>query len=162
MSLELVPADVAILDLLRKREALQVDQLATLTGVTKNAVRIRLNRLLAQGLIDRVAVINGPGRPKHDYVLTSAGRRKSGANFGDLAIALWEEIRSIKDAEIRSGLLQRISKRLAEQYADEIVGETLEERLESLSQLFSERKIPFGVELDGELPVLNAFQSLQY
>jgi len=88
--------------------------------------------------------------------LTEKGRRRSGANFADLAIALWQEIREIKDPEVRRGLLQRLSKRLAIQYASRIQGETVEERMESLAELFRERQIPFEVDRSHELPLLRA------
>jgi predicted ArsR family transcriptional regulator len=88
--------------------------------------------------------------------LTEKGRRRAGANFADLAVALWQEIRAVKDAEIRRGLLQRISRRLAEMYAEQVTGQGVEQRLENLAQVFRDRRIPFEVETTSELPVLNA------
>ncbi len=158
MSEEIVTSDIAILDLLRKQEEMTVADLAEALEVTATAVRQRLTRLLAQGYIDRTATKAGRGRPSHRYVLTDAGRRKTGANFADLAVALWEEVRAIKDPEVQRGLLQRISKRLAATYADEIEGNNLEEKMESLADLFCERRIPFTVEKSEQsgLPVLTA------
>ena len=83
----------------------------------------------------------------------------SGSNFIDLAMVLWAEIRSIEDAEIRRGLLQRLSKRLAALYADQITGQTATDRMHSVAQLLNDREIPFEVSQDGddsELPVLRA------
>jgi hypothetical protein len=42
------------------------------------------------------------------FRLTEKGRRRAGANFADLAIALWQEIREIKDPEVRA---QRLAQR---------------------------------------------------
>lgn len=156
MPAEIVPSDIAILDILRKRDAASVAELATCLQVTSTAVRQRLTRLMAQGHIDRVTVRAGRGRPSHRYVLTKQGRRKTGSNFADLALALWHEIRDIADAEVRRGLLQRIAKRLAEQYKPHIQGETLEARMESLAEVFSARQIPFEVDATGNLPILTA------
>lgn len=153
---EIVSSDVAILDLLRKQDAMTVAEMATSLDVTATAVRQRLSRLLGQGFIERAATKASRGRPSHSYWLTDRGRRKTGANFVDLAIALWEEIRQIKDLEVRQGLLQRIATRLADQYADQMTGHTLEERMESASRIFAERQVPFTVENNGELPVLTA------
>ncbi len=125
-------------------------------GVTATAVRQRLVRLLAHCDIERHTERVSRGRPVHRYGLTEQGRRRAGANFADLAVALWDEIREIKDPEVRRGLLQRISSRLAALYAGRIGGSTLEERLESLAEVFRERQIPFDVELANELPVLHA------
>src|SRR3954464_14573770 len=111
MSDDLLHSDKAILDLLRKRDSLTVSELAEAIGVTATAVRQRLTRLLAHGMIRRHATKEGRGRPSHHYALTEKGQRETGANFADLAIALWHEVRAIKDPEIRRGLLQRISSR---------------------------------------------------
>lgn len=155
---EIVPSDVAILDLLRKQNSISVAELAQLLGVTATAVRQRLTRLMAQGYISRQTLRLGRGRPSHQYILTQEGRRKTGSNFADLAIALWDEIRAIADAEVRMGLLQRVARRLAEVYADQVSGATLEDRMKSLAELFNSRRVAFDVETGGpnQLPVLAA------
>jgi DeoR family suf operon transcriptional repressor len=151
-------SDVRLLDLVRKHGPLSVVQMASLTGVTATAVRQRLNRLLAVGDIERATHKAGRGRPVHRYGLTDKGRRRSGTNFADLAMALWQEVREIKDPEIRRGLLQRLSKRLAETYTGDVVGESVEQRMQALASLFRERQIPFEVESAAphHLPTIHA------
>lgn len=153
-------SDPQFLDLLRKHSALSVSELISMAGVTATAVRQRLNRLLKQGLIQREAKAGSRGRPSHKYTLTDLGRRSAGANFADLAVALWKEVREIKDQEIRRGLLKRLSKRMAEGYAEQIQGNSVGERMESLAELFTARQIPFEAATvttaDRSLPVLSA------
>ena len=156
MTQDIVPSDIAILDLLRQRDSLSVADLAAALEVTATAVRQRLTRLMAQGYLDREACRAGRGRPSHRYLLTASGRRKTGANFADLAIALWQEIRTIQDIEVRRGLMQRIAKRLVDKYSDQIEGESIDERMESIADLFGERKVPFMVEKGEGLPILTA------
>lgn len=164
MTGEIIPSDVALLDLLRKHEALKIAELAAAMEVTATAVRQRLTRLMAQGFVARVADRAGRGRPSHKYALTAKGRRQSGTNFADLAIALWEEIRAIGDPEVRRGLLRRLAQRLAEQYQGHVQGETVEDRMAALAEMFQERRIPFAVGLQAGdeaeshagLPVLTA------
>jgi DeoR family suf operon transcriptional repressor len=159
MNPEIVPSDVSILDLLRKQHSMSVTELAAAMGVTATAVRQRLIRLMAQGFIDRETDRAGRGRPSHRYALTNKGRRKTGANFGDLAIALWQEIRAISDPEVRGGLIQRLSRRLAEMYGERIEGTTVEMKMQSIADLFNDRQIPFTVESPpqpNQLPVLTA------
>jgi predicted ArsR family transcriptional regulator len=139
-------SDIAILDILRKKSELTVSQIAVATGVTATAVRQRLNRLMGKGLVDRVATRAGRGRPAHHYRLTEKGRRQSGSNFADLAIALWHEIRSVEDPKVRRGLLERLAIRLAEMYDTQVQGESIAERLESLTELFDVRSIPMVVQ----------------
>jgi DeoR family transcriptional regulator, suf operon transcriptional repressor len=97
MGPDIVPSDTAILDLLRKRDRLSVTELAEAMEVTATAVRQRLNRLMAQGYIERVVSRAGRGRPSHQYSLTSKGRRQTGSNFADLA---WRSGRR----SVRSGI----------------------------------------------------------
>lgn len=153
---DIIPSDTAILDLLRKRESLSVTELAEAMEVTATAVRQRLNRLMAQGYIERVVSRSGRGRPSHQYSLTSKGRRETGSNFADLAIALWQEVRSIREPEIRQGLMKRISGRLAAQYGDRFAGATLEQRMERLVELMGERQMAFEIDRSQGLPILNA------
>lgn len=150
-------SDAALLDLLNESGALGVTEIAKSMAVTATAVRQRLNRLMGQGLIHRVATREGRGRPSHHYSLTVKGRRETGSNFVDLTLALWKEIREIKQPEIRTGLLQRIAKHLAEMYASQVQGKTVTERMKSVSDLFAERNVKFKVEeTAGQLPVLSA------
>lgn len=149
--------DVTVLDLLRKSGGMRVSELSQAMSVTATAVRQRLTRLMAQGWVRRSTIRLGRGRPSHSYELTDSGLRQTGSNFADLAVALWEEIRSLADPEVRRGLLQRLSRRLAEQYADEIEGNSVVEKMRSLVKMLAEREIPFEVEVqDGQLPVLKA------
>ena len=102
----------------------------------------------------RTAVTEGRGRPSHRYSLTSLGRRQAGGNFADLAVALWQEIRSISDPEIRNGLLRRIADRLARSYT--IDAHTPKDRMQAIAELFGERRVPITVDEKGDLPVLTA------
>lgn len=124
--------------------------------VTATAVRQRLARLMAEGLIERAATKAPRGRPSHRYSLTEKGIRKTGSNFADLAIALWKEVREIKDPAIRTGLVQRLAQTMAKSYGGQIRGETTEERMKEVGRLMGERNIPFAVDRSGPLPVLTA------
>jgi predicted ArsR family transcriptional regulator len=155
-SSEFVTSDLPVLDLLRDQGRMTVSELASALHVTATAVRQRLTRLLAQDYVQRTASKNGRGRPKHYYRLTESGLRKAGSNFADLAVVLWEEVRDIKDPHIRKGLLQRIARRLAVLYASKIEGATLQQRLDALTELFAERRLPLNIQQSESLPVLKA------
>ncbi len=155
MSSGIMDSDVTILDVLRKQGMLTVAELSEILSVTGTAVRQRLTRLLSEGYIERTAVRPERGRPYHKYELTTKGRRRSGQNFADLAIALWGEIRAIEDQEVRQGLMQRISRRLADMYMDQVQGQDMNERLKALSDIFADKRLPIHVDRSGALPVLN-------
>jgi predicted ArsR family transcriptional regulator len=153
--MKFLESDITILDILRKRGGMTVSELSECLGVTGTAVRQRLNRLLEEGDIHRECMETLRGRPRHCYSLTTKGRRRSGENFADLAIALWQEIRAIDDVEIKRGLLQRVSARLAQLYAGKIQGITVIERMNSLAVLFSERRLPVKIDTIGEVPQIS-------
>lgn len=147
-------SDNEIIQVLRNRPNLTVSQLEEELGVTANAVRQRLVRLMASGLICRDKSIEGRGRPCHTYHLSDEGHRCCGDNFPDLAKALWEEIQSLGDSTIRQKVMQGAAGRLAESYCMELEGETVEARLESVKRFFADRDIPISVETQGPLPVV--------
>lgn len=147
-------SDAALLGVLQQRGAQSVAQLMAALQVTATAVRQRLTRLLQSGEVERTAERTSRGRPVHRYQLTAKGRRRGGNNFGDLAMALWQEVRDIPDANIRRGLLSRLSGQLSALYSPQIGGSTLSERMESLVELFRDRRIPLEVEKSADLPLL--------
>ena len=156
MTDEIVASDIAIIDLLRKQASMTVSELADALEVTATAVRQRLTRLMAQGHIERTATRAGRGRPSHHYALTTKGRRKAGSNFGDLAVALWEEIVAIPDPSVRRALIQRVSRRLAESYEGQVEGTSVEQRMKQLAKVFRDRRVSFSVEANGAKPRLTA------
>jgi DeoR family transcriptional regulator, suf operon transcriptional repressor len=145
--------DSAVIELLRLQDSLEIGDLATGLGVTATAVRQRLDRLMQAGIVDRITVAKPRGRPSHAYSLTAAGRRVGGDNFKDLALALWDEVRRIRDPEVRSGFIGRIGSAMAARYRDRVSGEGPGERLESIAVLFRERDVSCSVE-HHSLPVL--------
>ncbi|MHB0956135.1 MAG: helix-turn-helix transcriptional regulator [Pirellulaceae bacterium] len=151
---EIVASDVVLVDLLRKRQTMTVTELSSALEVTATAVRQRLTRLMAQGFVERSSTKAGRGRPSHYYALTGKGRRKAGSNFGDLAVALWKEIVAIQDPSVRRVLIQRVSERLADIYADRVEGLSVEQRMEQLAGLFRERRVAFDVQWSGDRPRL--------
>ena len=151
-------SDDSIVDHLRRRGGCTIQELEELAGVTPTAIRLRLKRLMDQGLVVREAKVRaGRGRPIHQYSLSKAGERSSGNNYGDLAEILWAELRAVKDPEVRRGMLQRIVDRLKDNYLPQISGDDLKSRMESLVGLMAERKVPFEIQEDEQgLPVLAA------
>jgi predicted ArsR family transcriptional regulator len=149
-------SDGQLLELIRHNGPLSVSAMAEATDVTPTAVRQRLTRLMAQGLVERQAEKAGRGRPSHRYSLTEKARRQTGTNYADLALVLWKEIRSISDPAIRRGLLERLAGTMAAAYGPQITGDTTRERMQSIKKLFSDRNVGFSVDGTAELPVLTA------
>jgi predicted ArsR family transcriptional regulator len=157
MSTLATTSDKQVLELLCQHGPLGISELGDHMGVTPTAVRQRLARLQGQGLVGRDAAKAVRGRPSHRYSLTEKGRRQAGHNLSDLAVALWQEVRAIKDPEVRNGLLQRLAKSVAQMYSDRVQADLPAERLRQVADIFAERSIPFSVEGTPDLPVLTAW-----
>jgi predicted ArsR family transcriptional regulator len=149
-------SDETLLNFMRCEGPVTISALVAEMGVTATAVRQRLRRLMSQGLIERRTERKSRGRPNHRYLLTEKGERTAGTNFADMAIVLWDEIKSVEDPAIRRGLLKRIADRFVAKYRDRVVGETLNERMGALAEVMGERDIPFVVTQSNELPILSA------
>ncbi len=142
-------ADEALVELLRGDVALGVPALSEALGVTATAVRQRLRRLMVSGVVVRQpAAASGPasrGRPSHVYMLSPRGRRIGGDNFRDLAMVLWQEVRSIESPAVRRGLLSRIGRSLAETCRSRTGSAAFEggptSRLQSVAAALHDRKI---------------------
>ncbi|HEY4760613.1 MAG TPA: hypothetical protein VIH42_08545 [Thermoguttaceae bacterium] len=156
MSIESPSSDADFLDLLRSTGPLSVAELAGAMEVTPTAVRQRLTRLMSQEVIQREAIRNGRGRPKHRYWLTDKGLRMTGSNFTDLAMALWKEVRGLNDPELRREMLRRIARALAHGYANQIQGQTPAERLRSVAEVLAQRRIPTTVDESDSKSTLTA------
>jgi DeoR family transcriptional regulator, suf operon transcriptional repressor len=156
MSTQAELTDKTMVDFMRRQGHVTVSELVAEMGVTATAVRQRLARLMVSGLIERVTQRKGRGRPNHRYSLTEKGERSAGTNFADMAIVLWEEVKSVEDPAIRRGLLKRIADRFVAQYRSRVTGETLERRMGEMGEVMAERNIPFVVNRSAELPVLSA------
>src|SRR5688572_9050008 len=91
-------SDERLLELMRSRGSVSIAEAIEAGGVTATAVRQRLTRLMREGLVERSTERRGRGRPGHRYSLTEKARRQAGNNYADLSMALWQEIRNLKDA----------------------------------------------------------------
>ncbi len=156
MSTQHDSSDNAMLNYMRREGAVTISGLVAEMGVTATAVRQRLARLMADGMVRRHTERKTRGRPNHRYSLTEKGEQAAGTNFGDMAIVLWEEVKSVEDPAVRRGLLKRIAGRLAARYRGHVSGDGLGERMSALAGVMSERDVPFEVNKSGDLPVLTA------
>lgn len=156
MSEQIESSDKGMIDFMRREGAVTISRLVEEMGVTATAVRQRLQRLMAEGLVERRAERKMRGRPSHRYSLTEKGERAAGTNFADMAVVLWEEIKNADGPQVRRGLLKRIADRLVQRYRGEVSGDTLGDRMQSLSQLMADREVPFEVNSSPERPVLTA------
>jgi len=139
--------DREILEYLHQSEGLDVQSLCDLLGVTRTAVRQRISRLEAAGLIVSELQGQSRGRPRNVYRVTAEGLHALGENYRQLAVVLWEAITGFEDEAVRMRLLGRVRDVLAERFRRQLGNcENLDDRLDLLA---SEMKSSgFNVESD--------------
>ena len=160
------PNDRKLLEFLRQDGGRSVGELIEVMEVTATAVRQRLNRLMEKGYIERrldreSEDAAGRGRPGYLYHITQLGMDSAGNNFSDLARVMWQEIQALEDEPIRNRLVQSLAKHLAEQYQEQLSSvntsseKSLEERMQEVIHLMSQRDVPLDMQQQNGLPVLN-------
>lgn len=144
-------SDRPLMDLIRRNGPISVEDLANRLEVTATAVRVRLNRLVESGLVERVQESVGRGRPKYFYQASPLAQKKLGQNYADLALVLWDEVmRTVDDTKIRRDLFARITDRLAESYRSQVRGEEWSSRMVQLGGLLHERGVEAEVSSDDD------------
>ena len=156
---QLRSVDRQLLKALRGKDSVGIGELIEALGVTATAVRQRIDRLLQLGLVARHKVVSGRGRPTYQYHLTVDGLRQAGTNSAALTEAMWHEILAIEDDAVRRQVLASIGSRLGREYAIQIdadnVDYSVEQRMNKLSEMLSQRQIENQVIASGGLPVLD-------
>src|SRR5262245_59972831 len=147
-------ADQQLLEAIRRQGGMTIQQCVKFAAVTPTAVRHRLNRLMAQGLIERVSHQAGRGRPRYTYTLTARAQLGMGQNYADLAKTLWAELKTFEDRALGMKVLRRVADRLAAYYRGQMPGRNVSERLASLKRLLADRGVDAEVDDKGRLPIL--------
>src|SRR4029077_6372291 len=153
MKMVLEQSDGEFLNELHRIGPKTVQDICVAVGVTATAIRQRLWRLQGQGFVARELVRSGRGRPHYVYRVSDKGLRQLGDNYGDLALILWREIRSIPDPEIRRSITSRIRDALASRLGR--FGEGgLQDRMQRLGASLLSRGYDVEVSAKGSLPIL--------
>ncbi len=139
-----------ILNYLQRHGQATIKQLEDVLGVSTTAVREHLAHLQAENLVAITTVRNGPGRPCFVYKLTKKAQSLFPKQYDLLINLLLQEIATEGGTEQVDFLLERVSKRLAEAYADRISGIDVQERLVELRKMLEARGIPAEVRPSGD------------
>jgi predicted ArsR family transcriptional regulator len=146
-----------ILKLLQQQGSLNIKEIEAALGVTTTAVRQQLMALLAEGFVTTTTVREKRGRPHAVYSLSDKGQALFARGYEDLALVLLEEVLGLTEPESTRQLLQRVSARLGEYYAEQLQGVVLAERLQELIVLLEQRGIISKVEEEDGAFVLTKY-----
>jgi predicted ArsR family transcriptional regulator len=159
-----------LLQLLKTRGPCSTADMAQALGLTGEAARQQVQKLVAQGwLAGELQAQAGVGRPRQRWFLTAAGHRRFPDAHAQLSVQLIQQVRQVFGEQ---GLDQLIAQREAETlalYRQRCNAQPLGERLQQLAALRAEEGYMARLEADGtdwlliedHCPICAAAQSCQ-
>jgi len=146
---ETSPAGI-VLQYLRRNGQATIKDLETVLGVSTTAVREHLFNLQSQGLLSNTTMRYGPGRPRLVYRLTEKAQKLFPKQYDLLINVLLQEIAAEEHGDEKvERLLQRVSARIAHDYADRISSADLHARLIELRSMLEDQGIPSDIQPTG-------------
>jgi len=116
--------DREIIEFLHRQGGADVQALCDELGVTRTAVRQRISRLEASGLLNCEKRAQTRGRPKNVYRVTADGLHALGEDYRELAVVLWESIVGLEESAVKDRLIRQVQERLADRFRKRLAGST--------------------------------------
>lgn len=134
-----------ILEILRRHAGASVEELAHELGLAGATIRRHLDVLMRDGYIAVSQVRGGAGRPRYAFTLTEAGTELFPHHYVRLTRRLVDEIVALvpDDTKGRSGaqlarlIFEKMTARIAHEYAPRVEGSTVEARVRSAAALLA-------------------------
>ncbi len=127
-----------ILHSLLKHPGSTITELAEAVGINPISVRHHLTNLQVEGLVEAQEERHGVGRPRLTYSLTEHGIERFPTRYLRLTSRLLDQLKSTLPKPMVSKLFSEMAVSLAEEYADQLQGLSLEERLDLIRDLLAE------------------------
>jgi predicted ArsR family transcriptional regulator len=127
-----------ILQTLLRRPKITINALAESVGINPISVRHHLTNLQMEGLIAADEERHGVGRPRLVYSLTEDGMERFPTKYLRLTTRLLAQMKETMPAPVVSKLFNQIAEDLANEYASQIQGMSMEERLEFVKDLLAQ------------------------
>ena len=125
-----------ILLLLKSKGPAQTKAIAEAMGVTRQAARLQMEKLHAEGLVEHVTERMGVGRPRRSWSLSAKGDERFPNTHAQLTIELLEAVRSELGDEGLDRLIKRREEATEIGYRQALASATtLEQRLDRLAQV---------------------------
>ncbi|MFZ5821564.1 MAG: helix-turn-helix transcriptional regulator [Chloroflexota bacterium] len=127
-----------ILHTLLKRPGSTINDLAEAVGINPISVRHHLTNLQMEGLVEAQEERHGVGRPRLTYALTEHGMERFPTRYLRLTSRLLDQLKSSLPQPMVSKLFAEMATSLAEEYAEQMQGLSMEERLDLIRELLAE------------------------
>lgn len=127
-----------ILQSLLKKPKSTINDLAEAVGINPISVRHHLTNLQMEGLVESQEERHGVGRPRLVYLLTNEGMERFPTRYLRFTTRLISQMKETMPAPVISKLFGQIAEDLAGEYASEIKGLSMEERLDLVQELLAQ------------------------
>lgn len=126
-----------MLSILKSEGSSGADALAEQLKMTVSGARQHLTALEQDGLIERVSVRGGPGRPRHRFSLTPAGDALFPRHYGSLSTELLDYVAEDDPAMLERIFARRSQRRLA-QAQERVAGRGFRETVAEIAAILDE------------------------
>jgi len=127
-----------ILQTLLRQSRTTINELAEEVGINPISVRHHLTSLQAQGLVSTEEERHGVGRPRLVYTLTESGTERFPTRYLRLTSRLLDQLKESLPEPLVNKLFLEIANNMAGDYAEQMKGLNMEERLELAKTLLAE------------------------
>lgn len=148
------PTREVILRTLKAQGKCTVKQLAEAAGVSPVSVRHHLAGLQAEDLVAIAEVKHGVGRPYHEFSLTEKAIDLYPGRYFNLTNRLLDEIKDHISEDLVGKLFSGVAGAMAEQYAAQLDGLPLRQRLPRLMELLAAEGFDAEYELKGDRAII--------
>jgi predicted ArsR family transcriptional regulator len=126
-----------------------INELAAAVGINPISVRHHLTNLQVEGLVAAEEERHGVGRPRLVYFLTEHGLERFPTRYLRLTTRLLAQMKESMPAPVVSKLFAEMADGLAQEYAEQMNGLSMEERLNLAQSLLSQEGFTVEWEKDG-------------
>jgi DeoR family suf operon transcriptional repressor len=127
-----------ILQTLRRQPRTTINTLSEAVGINPISVRHHLTNLQVEGLVCNEEERHGVGRPRLVYLLTEAGYELFPTRYLRFTSRLLDQLKSTMPALMVGKLFSQMATEIAEDYADQMKGLNMEQRLDLTKILLAE------------------------
>ena len=127
-----------ILQTLLRQPRTTINELAIAVGINPISVRHHLTNLQVEGLVGTEEERHGVGRPRLVYFLTEAGMERFPTRYLQLTTRLLAQMKESMPEPVVAKLFAEMADGLAEEYASQMKGLDMEERLDLAKTLMTE------------------------
>lgn len=127
-----------ILQILLRQPRQTINEIAEAVGINPISVRHHLTNLQMEGLVAAEEERHGVGRPRLVYALTEDGMEKFPTRYLRLTTRLLAQMKETMPEPVVTKLFSRIAEDLASEYAGQMQGLDMEERLDFVKEMLSQ------------------------